>query len=53
MTKNALKNLRDGLKVVGKCVIDLTSALKQDMSTAKYNRCKKFIKKYNDARKSK
>ena len=52
MTKNALNNLRDGLKVVGKCVIQLTTAIKQDLSTARYERCKKFIEKMDSSKSS-
>ena len=52
-TKKAFKELKEGFDVVGKGIVHLFQEVQQDLSKARYNRCKKFIKKYNDARKSK
>jgi hypothetical protein len=52
-SKKAFKELKEGFDVVGKGFVHLFQEISQDISKARYNRCKKFIKKYNDARKSK
>ena len=52
-SKKAFKELKEGFEVVGKGFVHLCQEVSQDLSKARYNRCKKFIKKYNDSRKSK
>lgn len=49
-SKKAFKDLRDGLKVVGGLVIKLTSAIKQDVTTYRYERAKKFISKVDSSK---